>query len=378
MAWVALPRKRALAFGAIIVVCGALVLGAVFILSGIYNVAASARHFYITDRLIKLTLWRSIDTHSASVDVPPLDDPELVRLGARHFATGCAPCHSAPGLEQNPIISGMYPTAPPLQEAVPGWETDELYWIVRHGLKFTGMPQWPGDGRTEEPWPVVAFLLELPGMTPEEYAKISGMPEGGLSFGEHEDQGFANCVGCHGDETQPPVSSLVPSLNGQKDDYLVRALREYADNLRQSGFMEPLAVELSRDEIERLAEAFAAMEPAPEEAPERVVPDELLAHGRSIATQGIPDRKVAACLSCHSGRSSSQFPRIEGLSQDYLEMQLELFRSGVRGESAYGAIMAKVAERLEDRDIAAVAAWFSTRERGDGQDVSASAGEGQR
>lgn len=375
MAGIALPRKRALAFGAIIAVGGALLLGASFVLSGIYNVAASAQHFDITDRLIKLTLWRSIDTYSAFVEVPALDAPGMAELGALHFATGCQPCHAAPGRPQNPIISGMYPTAPPLGEAVSDWDTEELYWIVRHGLKFTGMPQWPGERRGEEVWPVIAFLHELPDMTADDYAELTGLPEGGLSFGAHEAQSFDNCAGCHGDATRPPVSSLVPSLNGQNEGYLVRSLREYASDLRQSGYMEPLAAELSREEIERLAAEFSAMDPVPQDPPGRPVAEEQLAHGAAIAARGIPNRNVAACLDCHSGRSSQQFPRLEGLSPDYIAMQLRLFRSGVRDTSAYGAIMSTVAERLEDEDIAAVAAWFGTRQRTDRQDLSSGSGE---
>src|SRR5262249_42518674 len=47
----------------------------------------------------------------------------------------------------------------------------ELFWIIKHGIKMTGMPAW-ADHSDEELWATVAFIKKLPGMTPEEYAKL--------------------------------------------------------------------------------------------------------------------------------------------------------------------------------------------------------------
>ena len=113
MRFFAEPRRRWFAYGVLAMVACATVLAAGLVLSGAYNVAASATHFYITDRLLKLALWRSVDTQSAGIEVPPLDDPGLVQLGARHFATGCQPCHAGPGLLQNPVAGA--PSPPPWQ-----------------------------------------------------------------------------------------------------------------------------------------------------------------------------------------------------------------------------------------------------------------------
>ncbi len=95
-------RRRGFALGVGVALAGAAALGAAIVLSGVYNVAASVEHIPITDRLLKLVLRRSVDTHSAGIEVPELDDPGLVRLGARHFAAGCEPCHAGPGHRPEP------------------------------------------------------------------------------------------------------------------------------------------------------------------------------------------------------------------------------------------------------------------------------------
>lgn len=357
-----LPGRRAIAFGALAVVAGGLVIAALLVLSGVYNVAASARHFDITDRLIKLALRRSVDTHSAFVDVADFQRPDLVRLGALHFANGCQSCHAAPGIRQNPIIAGMYPSAPPLETKVNDWDDKELFWIVRHGLKFTGMPQWVGRGRDDEVWPVVAFLRALPGMSPERYAELAEAAGSGSGSISPEDDAsvLRQCIACHGDGADGPVSDMVPSLNGQKPAYLRRALEEYALDLRQSGMMEPLAAALSPDQIRNLADQFAENAPPPAQHDEPLErPTASARRGEEIALQGIPRQNVPACASCHDSAAAATFPRLAGLSQAYLKTQLHLFRDGVRAQSAHAQIMQRVARQLTDEQIEDVATFLS-------------------
>jgi cytochrome c553 len=346
--------RRAFVYGVLAALAAAALLGAAFILSGVYNVAASARHFYLTEWFLELTLSRSIDTQSAGIDVPDLDDQGLVRLGARHFVNGCQPCHAGPGLEPNPIASGMYPAAPPLGDNVHDWEDRELFFIIRHGLKYTGMPQWAGDARGDEVWAMVAFVRQLPDMAPEDYAQLAGAPTTApLEFSVEAT--VAACAACHGDGAANPVAHLAPNLRGQNAAYLVRALEEYADGKRESGMMEPIAAALLPDARKKLAEAFAVMPPA-EGA---TTPDASIALGEDIASAGLPQQNVPPCLGCHSGERSPHFPRLDGLSAGYIANQIRLFRDGVRGGTPHGAIMAPIAARLTAEQAAAVAAYFA-------------------
>ena len=66
------------------------------------------------------------------------------------------------------------------------------------------------------------------------------------------------CAGCHGPEgisTNP----LWPNLAGQKDQYLIKALKDYRDGNRQDAVMAPLAQGLSDQEVEELATYFSGM-----------------------------------------------------------------------------------------------------------------------
>lgn len=372
MLGIKLPHWRAILWGALVAILGVVLLGTVFVFSGLYNVAASARHFDISNALIRLTLRRSVEMRSLSVTPPgDLSDTRLARLGARHFALGCAPCHASPVSAQSPVAAGMYPAPPLLTEAVETWRTEELFWIVRHGLKFTGMPSWPAEERGDEIWALVAFLERLPGMSERDYAALAGteLAPGAADFTfaptADTDRLVAACENCHGNAESAPVHPLAPPLDGQKQPYLERSLREYAANRRQSGIMEAAAGELAPEAIGELARVFAERE-----APVTVKPGERdtgsMERGAAIALDGVRGDDIPACRSCHSVSTSGQFPRLGGLPAEYIMTQLELFRAGVRADSVYAAIMAPIAARLSDEQIRDVAAYFAAApERGE-------------
>jgi hypothetical protein len=54
----------------------------------------------------------------------------------------------------------------------------EQFWIIKHGIKMTGMPGWGPSTPDREIWDVVAFLQALSGITPDQYRE--------LSAGEHK------------------------------------------------------------------------------------------------------------------------------------------------------------------------------------------------
>src|SRR5690606_15256326 len=89
-----------------------------------------------------------------------------------HFDAGCAPCHGAPGEPATAFAPDMLPEPPPLVGAARDWSAAELFWIVRNGQKYTGMPAWIAHEREDEVWPVVAFLRQLQGMDREAYGAL--------------------------------------------------------------------------------------------------------------------------------------------------------------------------------------------------------------
>jgi mono/diheme cytochrome c family protein len=155
--------------------------GLAFLYSGLYDVAATAPDWSVTRWALQTVRTRSIETHAAGIRVPPgLDDPAKLLVGTEHFAAHCAVCHGAPGVPKGDIAHGLNPQPPDLTHASDHYTPPELFWILKHGIKMTGMPSW-GDHSDDELWATVAFIQKLPGMTEQDYAKlvVASMAHGG-------------------------------------------------------------------------------------------------------------------------------------------------------------------------------------------------------
>ena len=78
----------------------------------------------------------------------------------------------------------LYPPAPDLTKAdvVSRWSDAELFWIIKHGIKDTGMLAVGPTHKDEDVWAVSAFVRQLPEVTPEQYratgAGVRGKEEG--------------------------------------------------------------------------------------------------------------------------------------------------------------------------------------------------------
>ncbi|TMJ61312.1 MAG: cytochrome c [Alphaproteobacteria bacterium] len=150
----------------------ALLGGFAVITTGVYDVAATAPHRPITRWVIETARIRSIKAHAAAIQVPPgFDDPANIPMGVEHFAAHCAVCHGAPGVPRGDIARGLYPPPPDLAKAAPFYSAAELFWIVKNGIKMTGMPAW-SDHSDAELWATVAFVRKLPAMSEQEYARL--------------------------------------------------------------------------------------------------------------------------------------------------------------------------------------------------------------
>lgn len=68
----------------------------------------------------------------------------------------------------------MRPMPPHLTEAAAHWEPKEVFWVVKHGIKMWGMPAFGPAHDDEALWGLVAFVKQLPGMTPEAYEAATG------------------------------------------------------------------------------------------------------------------------------------------------------------------------------------------------------------
>jgi mono/diheme cytochrome c family protein len=155
------------------VTLAALAIGSVvFVGSGIYNIGADDHHTKIALTLIEQLRERSIAVRAREIDPPSLEDPMRIGAGAERYAALCVDCHLAPGMTRSDIRAGLYPHPPNLAQEDTR-DATRAFWIIKHGIKMSAMPAW---GKTLDDvaiWNLVAFLRQMPAMTPETYQQLS-------------------------------------------------------------------------------------------------------------------------------------------------------------------------------------------------------------
>ena len=156
-------------------------VGLIYIYAGAYNVAATDPHAQVVYWTLSTTQVQSVRSHAESLEEPLPSDSAALRMGFHHFEEMCVTCHGAPGVSPSEIGKGLNPEPPELSEMVERYSPGELYWIVKNGLKMTGMPAFGPTHSEEELRAIVAFLQRLPELTPEEYQAMSTAGESGSS-----------------------------------------------------------------------------------------------------------------------------------------------------------------------------------------------------
>jgi cytochrome c553 len=352
--------------------------GMLVVLAGLVPIKASSRHWTITAWFLNFTMERSVATHSLTVKTPALDDPGLLAQGATHYEFGCRPCHGAPESPQPVIAQQMTPAPPHLPWVVGEWRERELFYIVKHGVKFTGMPAWPSQQRDDEIWAMVAFLRQLPQLTPEGYQQLArGKP--GNTAGIDELSAVPDklrvhvesCARCHGIDGRGRGLGTFPVIAGQRAVYLRESLLAYARRERQSGIMQPVAAALPNETMSELARYYADLPDGLGTEGNREIEsrasdsarNSAIERGREIATRGVPGRRLPACAACHGPGPASRnpiYPQLAGQHPQYIVTQLKLLQTGSRGGTRYAHIMTSIAGRLQPEQINDVAQYYSS------------------
>lgn len=186
---------------------GGLALVAVggYIWSGAYNVAADDPHWRPTYAMLEMVRTRSVSARAEDLKAPAnLSDPARIRQGAGNYDAMCMGCHLAPGMAESELSKGLYPAPPNLSRS--RVEASAAFWVIKHGIKSSGMPAWGKSMNDEYIWNMAAFLQELPTLSPEAYRALVDSSEG-HSHGGGETGGHSHDEpGGHADDSPHDAS----------------------------------------------------------------------------------------------------------------------------------------------------------------------------
>jgi cytochrome c553 len=335
-------------------------LGLAVAWSGVISVGASSGHWAVTDWFLHWAMRNSARTQAALfVDEPASDAAGLVSA-AGHFAVNCAPCHGAPGERRSTVMQAATPPPPELADNIDTYRDRELFWIIKHGVKFTAMPAWPAQDRDDEVRRMAAFVRRLPRMGAAEYRALAYGP-GRLAGGASQDleAAFAECERCHADDGrgQPDI----PVLAGQKSDYLLSALEAFATGKRASAVMTAAATRVDPRILRDLADRYSAMPGLDSLRDVTITVAQEDTDVARIVSDGLPERDLPACAECHSQGSRPDYPVLAGQKAEYLAARLRLWRTEEQPIEARRSrlTMPTIARRIPESMIDPLARHFA-------------------
>ena len=158
-----------------VIVAAAVIIGSglVFVYSGVYSVAADAPDNALVAWVLRTTRQRSVAAYAKDIAVPaPSELDAMLAEGFRHYQANCVECHGAPGVQRGEAGRGLNPAPPDLAKTAAALDAREIFWLVKHGIRMTGMPAWGATHRDDELWAVTAFVQRLPSMSAAEYRAL--------------------------------------------------------------------------------------------------------------------------------------------------------------------------------------------------------------
>lgn len=147
----------------------AVLVGLTVIYAGLFNVSTSWKDPALVRWVLNTTRENAVKSRAASIDVPPMKGPKQVEEGFRSFREMCASCHTPPDAEVSPVTKGLNPEPPDLAKRAKRMTAAELFWVIKNGIRMTGMPAWGPTHEDDEIWNIVAFVKALPDMSGDDY-----------------------------------------------------------------------------------------------------------------------------------------------------------------------------------------------------------------
>lgn len=182
----------------------------VFVLGKFYEIQATRQHPLLVYRALAFVRDVLVAAHSSTVELPDGFAPAADPAGAALYRRYCVDCHGGPGVAPRAFALGMMPVPTNLVEAARRRDPEQIQWIIRHGLKMTGMPAWELRLSDSDIWRVTAFVEALPALAPVDFVALVdeasnksevGTPTEGVSPPDPEQGRLAmqlyGCSSCH-------------------------------------------------------------------------------------------------------------------------------------------------------------------------------------
>jgi mono/diheme cytochrome c family protein len=143
------------------------VLVALFVgLTGRISMRADILPTSLEQNIAMRVMDANVERNAPKIANPVQPTDQNIVAGASIYREHCALCHGDPSQPKSPVADTLYPPPPQFVTDPVDMEEHENYYIILHGVRWTGMPGWKNVLQDQEIWQVVTFLSHMNKLPP--------------------------------------------------------------------------------------------------------------------------------------------------------------------------------------------------------------------
>jgi mono/diheme cytochrome c family protein len=137
------------------------------------------------DRSVAMpALDAAVDRRAPETKNPLQPTDENLTSGMKMYQQQCSSCHGDTLHHEGMLADALYPRAPQFMEDAPDMSEDQNFYILQHGIRYSGMPAWKQTFSDKQLWQITTFLSHMDKLPPAVSAQWqvsakSNAPSGG-------------------------------------------------------------------------------------------------------------------------------------------------------------------------------------------------------
>ena len=146
-----------------------------FALLGFFPTTANVEPPHWEQHLAMSASDASMERHAPRVTNPLMPNDQNLIDGIKLYTMNCAGCHGTLDRKPNTFGASFYPAAPNLVSDPPDDPEWHIFYTIRTGVRYTGMPAWEKTLSSDDMWKVTMFLSHMEKLPPavQEYWKTN-------------------------------------------------------------------------------------------------------------------------------------------------------------------------------------------------------------
>jgi thiosulfate dehydrogenase len=157
---------RAFAAGVVLTILAVIAVAYLCLEEGYLSFAADTRPSAAERNLAMSAVDASTDRHAPDVKNPIAPSDDNLATGAKLYLDHCAGCHGVPSNPDSTFARSFYPPVPRFFQNAPDMPENQNFYIIKHGIRWTGMPAWNQTLAPEQIWQLVTFLSHIQKLPP--------------------------------------------------------------------------------------------------------------------------------------------------------------------------------------------------------------------